>query len=645
MNSHDSPETIQHDEPAQQSIHKTSQPNKKNIENANHKGVGGIMLLIAILVSGLVGLVMRFWAVPYLLRLTEDFSYQTDVLSLDNFYNESEQQFVGAQRSITSFGYSAADVDASVANIRNFFDVRSVSGETIVKISRDYEIDTKDWSHVNKSGNQLREGYLFAPRHISSGHTFTYWHVNYDTPIELVFDEAQIIDGLEVYKYSSVFGVDQTAELTHLPGVPKERGVNLDVSISIWFEPMSGWLVKYEDSAIAYYYDQSSGARIHPWNKFSNRFRRSSIVDQTEHARDLRMKILFLEVGLPLLILGVASAIIAWRSRRIAVIIVSGSLIVVVVVGGILSVMYSGSEPEQILVGVSKWVQDGNEQYDLNIRGFKDALEQAGYIEGENVRYIEASAQADVTRQKQIAGDFLEQNVDLVYSLTTPGTQIIKETISNRPVIFSIVTYPQQAGLISSLQNSGNNLVGTRNWVPAPTQLQVFRNIVPSIRKIAFLHRTDEINSEIQLTEMSGAAEEVGIELVSVHAGARLELIELLSKHVDIDGIYSSCDTLVQSEAESDIISFARLHSIPSFSCNISGPYKGDLVGIVADFYKIGKLAGEKAILVLEGVPPTALQTNTVTQPTILLNLDTANELNIAVPQGVLSDADEIIQQ
>ena len=57
--------------------------------------------------------------------------------------------------------------------------------------------------------------------------------------------------------------------------------------------------------------------------------------------------------------------------------------------------------------------------------------------------------------------------MDLVYSLTTPGTAIVKEVLpSDTPIVFSIVTYPADAGLIESFEYSGNNLVGTSNYVP-----------------------------------------------------------------------------------------------------------------------------------------------------------------------------------
>ena len=173
-----------------------------------------------------------------------------------------------------------------------------------------------------------------------------------------------------------------------------------------------------------------------------------------------------------------------------------------------------------------------------------------------------------------------------MYTLTTPGTLILKELIPNRPIIFSVVTYPVEAGIIESLEYSGNNLVGTRNWVPVEDQLETFLDIVPIVDSLGFIHRTGEPNSTIQLDEMIEIASELDIDVVEIHGSNLAELSDALSNAPEVDALYSACDTLVQSEAEDLIISYALDHKIPSFSCNNTGPLKGDLIGTVADFLR-----------------------------------------------------------
>ena len=75
--------------------------------------------------------------------------------------------------------------------------------------------------------------------------------------------------------------------------------------------------------------------------------------------------------------------------------------------------------------------------YPNNVKGFKDALAEAGIIEGKNLKIIYGKSGIDKKKQKAIAENFKQQEVDLVYALTTPGTSIIKDTLpSTTPIVF-----------------------------------------------------------------------------------------------------------------------------------------------------------------------------------------------------------------
>ena len=95
---------------------------------------------------------------------------------------------------------------------------------------------------------------------------------------------------------------------------------------------------------------------------------------------------------------------------------------------------------------------------------------------------------------------------------------IIKGTAKEIPIVFSIVTYPVESGVIASLESSGNNLVGTRNYVPASRQYRHFSKIVPDMKKIAFVRHLGEPNSAFQKEEFSVFLEAKGISLVDVEA-------------------------------------------------------------------------------------------------------------------------------
>lgn len=240
--------------------------------------------------------IWSIFAVPFLTALPKDFSYKADISSVDNFYDETINAYLGEEYSVTTYSYKTNRSINGVLDIEHVFDVRTQAGMPIFSVEREYGIDRFSREHVLGFGDREREGYLFAPPHLDESKNFTYWHINYDAPGEMEFVAVEELFGLEVLKYHTSYEgqwIDQTENLSYLPGVPDERGIVLEPELSIWVEPVSGRLVKYEDETIAYYYDQETKEKIAPWNKFSNSFTEQSIRVQALFAQDAKTKILF----------------------------------------------------------------------------------------------------------------------------------------------------------------------------------------------------------------------------------------------------------------------------------------------------------------------------------------------------------------
>ena len=239
-----------------------------------------------------------FKIAPHVLKLPDDFYYEANILSLDNFFDEEKKEFIGAQLSKTKFFYEALSSKDDILIIKNVFDVRQLTGEKIFSVERLYGIDAKTGRHQKGYGDKDREGFLFAPRNLKI-QDYIYWHINYDEPARMEFRQETVIQGLKTYRYACDYHADQTENLTFLPEVGKTQGINLDINLQVWIEPISGWMVKYEDKTDAYYYDLKTGKRLHPWNSFNNRYTNESIAEQVQTAKKLKQKNIFVEKVIP----------------------------------------------------------------------------------------------------------------------------------------------------------------------------------------------------------------------------------------------------------------------------------------------------------------------------------------------------------
>lgn len=257
-----------------------------------------VVLGAAIVLLGCIP-VWKFLVSPYLLRIPDDFYYSADLSSWDNLYDQKTETFPGKTQSDAQFSYRVIDTAPGLLTIENSFTARSAAGDPIISIIRKYGISPTTHKHVVGFGDHDRTGYLFAPAHLRPGQNFTYWHVNYDVPAEMHYKDAENIDGLKVFHYQTTLTPDQTANLQNLPQVGQTLGINLDVALDVWVEPTTGWLVKYADKAVGYYYDLGSQQRLYPWNSFSNVFTDDAVAQQVSNARQQKLITLLIDTVIP----------------------------------------------------------------------------------------------------------------------------------------------------------------------------------------------------------------------------------------------------------------------------------------------------------------------------------------------------------
>ena len=332
-------------------------------------------------------------------------------------------------------------------------------------------------------------------------------------------------------------------------------------------------------------------------------------------------------------------------NKSIILVIVIGSI----VVGGILHYTINSNitidkdpSTDSFKIGIVQWVT--SEDFNENISEFKRYVELDGHFNEKNLEYLEGISNANKSKHQEIIQRFIDEKVDLIFSQTTSGTLIVKEMTRNIPIVFSVVTYPVEVNIINDLSKSGNNLVGTRNYIPIEIQFDYFTELVP-IKKLGFVHRVNEANSVIQYNEAVEYGNNNGIKIIDI-AGTSLEDLEnLISKNISkVDALYQACDSLVQSGGEDLAIRIATENNKPTFSCNLEGVRNGALLGKVANFKDIGLLSGLKAHRILEGSNIQHIETEGPKSAYSIINLKTANALEIKFPEYFEYSVREVVR-
>jgi len=296
----------------------------------------------------------------------------------------------------------------------------------------------------------------------------------------------------------------------------------------------------------------------------------------------------------------------------------------------------SGQTGKVYKVGISVWTG-----YPASVKGFKEAMMAGGFIEGKNVQYMYGKSGLNKEKQREIARRFKKAKVDMVYSLTTPGTTILKEIMpKTTPIVFSIVTYPADSGLIESFEYSGNNLVGTSNYVELTNYVKLLKTILPHTKTLAIFHRKKEPNSKIQAANMIRLLKKAGIQTIDLEPESVEEMRQMaLDVATKVDVFMTTTDTLCQGGGEAELIKISLQKKIPILSSNKIGIEEGSTFGPVADFYALGRMSGEMAVKILKkNIYPARLQSKTQDPPLTLINRKSGNILGIQIPEDQLKN-------
>ena len=210
-------------------------------------------------------------------------------------------------------------------------------------------------------------------------------------------------------------------------------------------------MIKYQDNSIAYYYDRTTGKRIAPWNKFSNRYTPHSIRQQMHKAIKLKWEIIIVSYCIPILLIlsGICLVGLSYRKKynpQFSIYVKTKQLLNIpsvplryftyrlLLLFLILSLFYMGwnkRAPSHFIVGISQWNE--NPDFVQAVQGFKDGLKEYGYLEGKNIQYVVKNPESDIENQFDAIQEFVTDKVNLIFTLTTPGTLVAKGVTRRTP--------------------------------------------------------------------------------------------------------------------------------------------------------------------------------------------------------------------
>jgi putative ABC transport system substrate-binding protein len=277
---------------------------------------------------------------------------------------------------------------------------------------------------------------------------------------------------------------------------------------------------------------------------------------------------------------------------------------------------------------------------------FRDGLQEAGYVQGQNVtiEYHWADGQSD--RLSGIMADLIRRRVTVITATTTPAALAAKALATTIPVVFETGGDPVQLGLVSSLNHPGGNFTGVSqsNREVAPKRLELLHEVLPQAKVVALL-----VNPEnpilIADSPLWAAAESLGVQLTQLDAKSDSDLdqafVSMTQTHAS--ALIVIDDPFLTGHSER-IAALAEHYGIPAIYKGREFVTAGGLMSygtVVGDTYH---LAGIYTGRVLKGDKPGDLPIERASRVELFINLKSAKALGITIPLPVSGRADEMIE-
>jgi putative ABC transport system substrate-binding protein len=278
---------------------------------------------------------------------------------------------------------------------------------------------------------------------------------------------------------------------------------------------------------------------------------------------------------------------------------------------------------------------------------FREALAEAGYIEGQNVAIEYRWAEGRFDRLPELATDLVRRRVSVIVTpATTAAALAAKAATATIPIVFGVGGDPVQLGLVASLNRPGGNATGLNFFTIElmAKRMQLLRELVPAAKRVAVLINPTDRSFEMTLRDVEAAA--IGQQVVAIEAATGREIdaaFESLEREKVADALFVSGGAFFTMRRAQLAILAAR-YALPATYSQRLFVEVGGLMSYGTSFADNWRQVGLYTGRVLKGAKPADLPVSQSTKFELVINLNTARALRLEVPPTLLARADEVIE-
>lgn len=276
--------------------------------------------------------------------------------------------------------------------------------------------------------------------------------------------------------------------------------------------------------------------------------------------------------------------------------------------------------------------------------GVKDALKQAGFEAGKNLKWQYQSAQGNNGTAAQIARKFVGDRPDVIVAIATPSAQAVVAATKTVPVVYSAVTDPVAAQLVPSMNAAGGNITGVSDLLALDKQIDLIQQVVPAGKRVGMVYSPGEANSVVVVKEIKELLAKRGMTLVEAAAPRTIDVASAARSLVGkVDVIYTNTDNNVVSAYEA-LVKVGNDAKIPLVASDTDSVKRGAVAALGISYHDLGMQTGRIVVRILKGEAPGTIASETSSRLELHVNPTAAAKQGVVLSSALMGSAAHVVK-
>lgn len=275
--------------------------------------------------------------------------------------------------------------------------------------------------------------------------------------------------------------------------------------------------------------------------------------------------------------------------------------------------------------------------------GIKEVLAEQGYNE-KNLKFTYESAQGNPAIAAQIARKVVGNAPDVIVAISTPSAQSAVSTTKDIPIVFSAVTDPLDAKLVTNFEKPGGNVTGLSDMSPVQQHLELIMEFLPEATKVGVPYNPGEPNAVAIVRLLKIEAMKMGIEIVEAPSPKSSDVMIASQKLIgNVDAIYCPTDNTILTALES-VVKAGIDGKIPVFAAETNAVERGAVASLGFNYGDIGRQTGDVVVRILKGEKVGDIPVRVAKGSELYVNPKMAARMGVEIPAAVLARATKVVE-